>query len=337
MLASQHTVTQALRTMGLIGAAHEPSFEALTGGVSSDIWRVDTPRGPICVKRARSRLSVAADWCVPVARNAAEAAWFRVAGAILPESVPRVLAEDRKADLFAMSYLDPAAYPTWKSALLDGSASAAVGAAVGARFAKLHAATADSPDLAKNFANDDLFAALRLEPYFAETARVHPDLAGRLEDLAAITRTTRRVLIHGDVSPKNILIGVNGPIFLDAECAVYGDPAFDLAFCLTHLLLKTQARPTKAALYIASYAQLVENYSRGVDWEPLSDLIVRAAGLLPALLLARVDGKSPVDYLRPQQQEAVRLFAISELTSPSHDLNSIAANWQKNALLEEPI
>jgi 5-methylthioribose kinase len=145
--------------MGLIDQAQEPSYEALAGGISSDIWCVETDRGPICVKRARPGLAVDADWCVPVARNAVEAAWFRTAGEILPDAVPRILAEDHTADIFAMSYLDPISHPIWKNCLIDGTCGPEVAAAVGDRLATLHAATANRSDLAKAFANDDLFEA----------------------------------------------------------------------------------------------------------------------------------------------------------------------------------
>ena len=53
----------------------------LTGGVSSDIWRVDLQPEPVCVKRALAKLKVAADWRAPVERNAYEADWITVARA----------------------------------------------------------------------------------------------------------------------------------------------------------------------------------------------------------------------------------------------------------------
>ncbi len=59
-------VVAALRGAGLIASAEEARFEALAGGVSSDIWKVETPGRIFCVKRARARLKVAADWKAPV-------------------------------------------------------------------------------------------------------------------------------------------------------------------------------------------------------------------------------------------------------------------------------
>src|SRR5258706_15623986 len=104
-------------------------------------------------------------------------------------------------------------------------------------------------------------------------------------------------LVHGDISPKNILIGPAGPVFLEAECAWYGDPAFDLAFCLNHLMLKCLWTPRSASDFLDCFDAMYAAYSAGVTWEPPAILEARAAALLPALFLARVDGKSPVEYL----------------------------------------
>ena len=148
-----------------------------------------------------------------------------------------------------------------------------------------------------------------------------PDLAARLLALVETTRTTKRVLVHGDFSPKNLLVGPAGPVILDAECAWYGDPAFDLAFVLNHLLLKGAWRPQWRARYAAAFDALVDAYFAHVRWEPQAALDARTAALLPALMLARIDGKSPVEYLT---DEAVRddvrsrRFVAAPLADPSH-------------------
>ena len=117
-----------------------------------------------------------------------------------------------------------------------------------------------------------------------------------------MTLTTKRALVHGDISPKNILHGPDGPVFLDAECAWFGDPAFDLAFCLNHLLLKGAREGADRTRYIAAFSALAGAYLAGVDWESASAIEARAAALLPALFLARVDGKSPVEYLTQRKR-----------------------------------
>ncbi|MCP5153876.1 MAG: aminoglycoside phosphotransferase family protein [Ectothiorhodospiraceae bacterium] len=327
--------------MGLVDHDEHPSATALAGGVSSEIWRVDTRRGPICVKRALARLRVAQDWRAPVERNAYEAAWLRVAREVLGESAPPVLGEDRRAGLFAMPYLDPADHPVWKARLRDGDARPEFAGAVGQQLARIHAATAGDGEVARAFATDRLFTALRLDPYLVATAAVHRELEIALLDLVRVTATTRRCLVHGDVSPKNILVGpprpasdpatASGtPVLLDAECAWYGDPAFDLAFCLNHLLLKCLWVPAARTGLLACFDALAARYLARVDWEPPAELELRAARLLPGLALARVDGKSPVEYLVDEgERNRVRAAAVHLLRTPSATLAGVRRIWQR--------
>ena len=313
-----------LRRTGLCGAAETPRAQALSGGVSSDIWRVDLARGPVCVKRALPRLRVAELWQAPVERNRYEYEWFRAAGAAAPDAVPRVLARDEGA--FVMEYLVTGAYPVWKELLREGRTDAGFAARVGGTLARIHAATTG---LAAAFPTDEIFFAIRLEPYLLATAARHPALKGVLEALVARTAGTKVCLVHGDVSPKNILAGPRGPVFLDAECAWYGDPAFDLAFCLNHLLLKCLWVPQAKAGFVRCFNALSGAYLEVI---PFAEVEARAASLLPALLLARVDGKSPVEYLTSDaQKEHVRAVARSLLERPVARLSDVAKAWQESS------
>jgi aminoglycoside phosphotransferase (APT) family kinase protein len=188
----------------------------------------------------------------------------------------------------------------------------------------MHRHTAAQPELAEKFKSDLEFFSLRLEPYLLATAQQHPALASRLKFICDQTAQTRWALVHGDISPKNILCGPEGPVFLDAECAWYGDPAFDLAFCLNHLLLKAVLMPQLAPVLAQSYQQMVSAYMSAVNWENASEFEKRTAQLLPALLLARVDGKSPVEYLTtPAQLDVVRQIAVEALLHPRQSLGAV--------------
>jgi aminoglycoside phosphotransferase (APT) family kinase protein len=289
---------------------------------------VDLAQGPVCIKRALARLKVAADWRAPVERSGYEVAWLEAAAAVNPKAVPRVLGHSAEDGLFAMEYLDPRDFPPWKGELMAGRANAAFAAEVGRRLVAIHAATAGDVAVASRFDSDAIFHAIRLEPYLEATARRHPDRAAALEALVAVTAGTRLALVHGDVSPKNILTGPRGPVFLDAECAWYGDPAFDLAFCLNHLLLKCLYRPAAAAAYLGCFDALGDAYLSGVGWEGKRDIEGRVARLLPGLLLARVDGKSPVEYLQDEApKECVRRAARALLASPVPVLGAIKEKW----------
>ncbi len=302
-------------------------LEPLAGGVSSDIYRVDTGELTLCVKRALPKLKVAAEWRAPVSRNGAEVAWLRRVAALAPGHVPAVLGDDPDGGAFAMTWLPPADYPTWKTLLRDGCIEAGTAAAVGALLGRIHAATADNPQDARTFANAETFRAIRLEPYLAATGRAHPDLAARFDALADATEANARVLVHGDYSPKNILIGRDGPVVVDAECATFGEPAFDLAFVQNHLLLKALWRPHWKARYAAAFDALAAAYAAHVKWESWPSLQCRAAALLPALLLARADGKSPAEYLSDADREHVRAFARPRVAAAPATLAAIRADW----------
>ena len=317
-----------LRAHGLAAADEVPPAVALSGGVSSDIWRVDLRGGSICVKRALPRLRVEQLWEVPVERNRYERMWMETANQIIPGVAPRVLAAD-DAGCFAMQLLD--GYPLWKDELAEGRADRDFAAKVGSRLARIHAATAGDQGCAAKFDTDRNFHAIRLEPYLLAAGKVHVSLEKQLRELSERTSRTKLALVHGDVSPKNILVGPDGPVFLDAECAWYGDPAFDLAFCLNHLLLKGLWVPVRRKAFLQCFDVLAEAYLAGAAWEPRAGLETRAATLLPGLLLARVDGKSPVEYLKSDaDKDFVRDIAGRFLRAPPAALAELRAAWQRS-------
>ena len=302
----------------------------LDGGISSDIWRVDVNERSFCIKRALAKLKVAQPWTAPIERNRYEWAWINFAARHCPHAVPKPIASDAEHGVFAMEFLDPDRYPVWKRLLLDGIASPGVAAAVAAIIARIHAASAGDPSVQRGFATDAIFHAIRLEPYLLATAARHPDLASPLRALAERTASTRLALVHGDVSPKNILLGPNGPVFVDAECAWYGDPAFDAAFCLNHFLLKCVARPASAGDYLACFAAFANAYFAGVTWESQSAIEGRIASLLPALLLARVDGKSPVEYVHTERdRQRVRDVARPLIGKAPSRVADVASAWRQ--------
>ena len=226
-----------LRSAGLLDEGETATMTPLTGGVSCDVWRIDPARHPpLAVKRALPRLRVAAEWLAPVERIGSEVDWLRQVAGIDPALVPEVLAYWPEQSTFAMRFLP--GLPVWKDELAAGRVDPDFAARVGAAIARVHAATAHDPVAARTFDNTALFEALRIAPFIRYTAERDAELAANLRAVADRLAASRTALVHGDVSPKNILVGQEGPVLLDAECATFGDPAFDLAFCTSHLLLK---------------------------------------------------------------------------------------------------
>jgi 5-methylthioribose kinase len=333
VLSEQGLLRDIMVRLMLIRPDEPIQAQELAGGVSSTILKVQGESGTYCLKQSLPLLKVAKVWEAPVDRIYSEIAWLQLAGGIAPGCVPKVLGVDRLTNSFVMSFLSPEDYPNWKSELISGRVSLSFAASVGATLARIHGATVNHEELKSTFANDDTFWALRLDPYLLEAAKHHPGLATSLRALVARTEAQKLALVHGDISPKNILVGPVGPIILDAECAWYGEPAFDVAFCLNHLLLKSVALRSSSAALLAAFDAFAEAYLSGVNWEPRQNIESRVASLLPALTLARISGKSPVEYLdKSTRQDAIRIVTPLILKSPMQ-LEALKHIWKKEFYL----
>lgn len=298
------------------------AVEQLTGGVASDIARVRIGGRDICAKFALPKLKVAEDWQAPVHRNAAEYAWLEVAAEQCPDSAITLYGRSERLHGFAMEFLGGDAVYLWKAALLNEAPDRGEARAVGAMLGRIHAASAAPGFDGFAFRNRDDFRALRIEPYLTFTAMRHPDLPA-LPDLAEQLYQSERVLVHGDVSPKNILFRGAAPVLLDAECATMGDAAFDPAFCINHLILKAAHLPGSRARLLDTVAGFWAAYGASVTWEDRKGLERRISRLIPALMLARVDGKSPVEYLTEARRADIRRMARALLRAPVADLRAL--------------
>lgn len=328
-MVDKNRITRCLVEQGLAVQGEAVTFEPCGGGVSCDVFKVALKGGDVCVKQALPQLRVAADWRVSPDRSHVEAMWLREAGR-LGVPAPTVLFEEPENHFFVMTFFPEETHDVWKARLAEGHADPEFAAAVGEVLALMHNGTANSRDIATAFDNGALFEALRIDPFILHCARRHPAYADRLVALAERTRSECRALIHGDFSPKNILRGPEGPVILDAECATYGDPAFDLAFCAVHLLLKSQwqfqafdALATDAAAFVNSYLEARAD----ADAEGAETAARHAVDLMAALMLARVDGKSPVEYLDHAAQAKVRRIALAWLGKPPGSPGELIADW----------
>jgi 5-methylthioribose kinase len=293
----------------------------LTGGVSNVVLRVQIAGNPpIVIKQCRERLRVAMPWHARLDRIWAERAALDVLASILPAgTVPQPLFEDRPNYLFAMTCA-PDDSVTWKSLLMAGQTDPTIAAELGRALGTIHAEAPRHPALRQTLADTSLFDELRIDPYYRTAARAHPDLAPRIETLIASmdVSESERTLVLGDFSPKNILGHRRGLILLDFECAHCGDPAFDLGFFLTHLVLKAihfeSRSPGTAQRYLELTNRFWTGYLARAGSRP-AELVRRAIAHTAACILARVDGKSPVEYLGPDTRDIARRLAIEALRS----------------------
>jgi len=308
----------------LLKRGEKAVWRRLPGGVSSDIWRVELPAQTICVKRALAKLKVKAEWFAPTERNNYEWKWFKFIYQTFPEIVPRPIAHDTEMQMLAMEFLAPEDFKVWKTELLNGKTDAEFAAKAGKFLGKIHAKSAFNKEVAETFATDKLFYALRIEPYLLATAEKHTEVAPKIKEIAEKTLSAKIALVHGDVSPKNILIGRENPVFLDAETAWFGDPAFDLAFCLNHFLLKKAFLPQFAEGFENCFKSFAESYLSQVRWERREEIEARTSRLLPILYLGRIDGKSPVEYITDEKiKDNIRQTALNLILNPKSRLSQL--------------
>jgi len=285
------------------GIPARDAAEPLAGGVGNVVLAVRAQDGrELVVKQSLERLRVAAEWHAPKRRILSEAAGLATLRSLDADAAPAVVDVDPERMVLVLERA-PEGAEDWKAALLRGEADPVVAARLGRIVGLMHRETAGRPLPALLEDDPEAFEALRLDPYHGEVARRLPGLAARVREVADGIRATRVCLVHGDLSPKNVLVLPDGRVWLiDFEVAHRGDPVFDLAFLLSHLVLKAMRRPEAAERYVDAADAFLAAYreSRGAI-PPDAELLPQLA----CLLLARVVGKSPVDYLDSAQRDAV--------------------------------
>jgi aminoglycoside phosphotransferase (APT) family kinase protein len=302
----------------------------LSGGVSSEIYRVEEGQRRFVVKRALAKLRVGGNWCADPARNAYEHRFMSVVGRLLPGAVPRIIHKNDEEGWFAMEWLG-GEWLNWKTAMLAGVADPAIAAEAGRILGTIHHETRNSGELRREFDTLENFRALRLDAYLLATGQRHPALLDLFEAEAKRLASTRECLVHGDYSPKNMLVLGGRVTLLDCEVAWYGDPAFDLAFLLNHLHLKALFHAPHGGKFAPVCAAACEAYfaARGTGKQARMKTEGDVARLLLMLMLARVDGKSPVEYLSASaaKQDFLRRFVAARLPAGYHDLTGVSREW----------
>lgn len=313
---------ELLRRDGVVRSP-EARLTPLSGGVSCEIYLVEDGAERFVVKRALAKLKVKADWFADVNRNRHEWEYIRYVANFLPEAVPALRHCSAENNYFTMEHLD-GSFANWKQLLLAGQASVEHANHAGNLLAQIHRHSAGDADARRLFDTTQNFFQLRLEAYLLATGTKHPALRPYFEAEVARLASTRECLVHGDFSPKNILVNPGRMVILDCEVAWYGDPAFDAAFLLNHFFLKALLHaPRNSGMrpMIDAFWAAYQTARPSPEMEP------RVSHLLPMLLLARVDGKSPVEYLDPARQQVVREFVQQRLPMENIPLGELADAW----------
>jgi 5-methylthioribose kinase len=288
----------------------------LGGGVSNTVLLAELENTRLVLKQALGKLRVEQDWFSDRTRILREAgALMALAPWLPPGSVPEVWFTDHDNLVYAMSAAPAGAF-NWKSQLLAGDVKPEIAGRVGELLAGIVRFGWRRESCAAEFGDQTVFDQLRLDPYYRSTATRHPDLAPYFAQLLADSGQRRLSLVHGDWSPKNFLVCEDSVMAIDFEVIHYGDPAFDTGFLLNHLALKSFHRPQWKAAYAQAAKWFWEAYTAGlpggIDW--IERATIRHLG---CLMLARIDGKSPAEYLKNESvREQVRHFASHLIRHP---------------------
>jgi aminoglycoside phosphotransferase (APT) family kinase protein len=316
-------VTAHLVRRGLLPSSAGVEVHPLAGGVSNDVVAVTAPGFDAVVKQALGRLRVAEEWLADPSRIDTEGRALQLAGRLVPGAVPRVY---DLADGHLVIERAPGSWLTWKEQLFDGAVDSAVAERLGRVLGVWQRTTAGNAEVASDFGDVTAFGQLRVDPFHRTVAERHPDLAGVIGVTVEAMAAARVCLVHGDYTPKNVLVDPagNGLWVIDWEVAHVGDPTFDPAWTVGHLLLKTVHRPASAPAYEAAarafLAAHADELAGAVVLDP--EQLMRQAG---CLLLARVDGKSPAGYLTDDGIRRTRDLARRLLTTPP---DSVLDAWE---------
>jgi hypothetical protein len=325
-----------LRQAGRIGWDEQPRIYSLQGGVSNRTVLVQLVSGEAWVlKQALAKLRVPVDWFSSPERICREALGLEwLAKLAPPGSITPLLFKDHEQHLLAMEAV-PQPHENWKSVLLAGSIELEHFRQFATLLATIHReAYHRRAELETVFADRSFFESLRLEPYYSYSAQQTPAASDFLESLVRETLVYRTTLVHGDFSPKNILIHRGRLVLLDHEVIHFGDPAFDLGFSMTHFLSKAHHIPEHRRAILAAaneYWRIYLDELGALEWA--GELEPRAVRHTLGCLLARVVGRSPLEYLADDERRWQREAVLSILPRAPRQMADLISTFEERLCL----
>lgn len=319
--------------IGLSSKNEISSWESITPGRSSCLWKVTTNRGIFVLKQPLKKLRVNDKWHISPHRSKNEYNYLKELSDVDFEHTPRVLNYKSQKNYFIMKHID-SSYPNWKAKLLSEDIDPMDSFKAGDVLGKLHTFFLKRPCLFSMFNDKDLFHQARISPYWIHLLPKYPELKKNIRQIINTSLKKKITVIHGDVSPKNFLILKDKAILLDAECAFWGDPAYDLAFLLTHLILKSCIVPNYSSCLISVISESLRAYCPYISWESHQEFLERVQSYLLMLILARIDGKASLDYIDSNQKKLIRSFVKSKVLNDKKMADETCGSILLHELLE---
>ena len=299
-------------------------YKKLTGGVSSEVYHVRTNKNNYCIKRSLKRLLVKKKWIANTNRIKFEYLWLKHCQNILKRNIPNTYEFNDKKKYIVMEYLKTSQYKTLKQLYFKRIININTIKLISKHLYKIHSNSSNYKTKKTFEGNYKNFYDLRLDPYFNEVGRVYPKYKEYIKKINENYIKNSSTLVHGDFSPKNILVDKNKIIYLDAECCNFGDPVFDLVFFTNHLLIKSIFFKDKSQEFIKLYVSFYKEYLSNLSTKNFNSYIDRIIKMTPIMLLSRIDGKSPVEYIIKENiKNIIRKKSFLLLDGKINSLNDI--------------
>lgn len=331
-IENQENLILYLRDKGLLPEGEKLQVEVLRGGVSNRTVCIRKEDGTSWVlKQALEKLRVKEDWFSHPRRVVLEAKGIQWFSSLCPTgSVPQLIFLDEEQYVLGMeAVLKP--HDNFKELLLSGEGSSDYFEQFGQLLGTIHAqASSLESEIAKTFVDSSFFESLRLEPYYEFTAQQVPEASNFLYELIEICRASSYTLVHGDYSPKNILIYQGKLVLLDFEVVHYGDGTFDIGFALTHLLSKAHHLSPFRSYLLAGAQAFCRSYWQAVEKDWTLEKEARAVRHTLACLLARVHGRSPLEYLSQEEKDRQTRIVLSLMKNPPQHLLELIEKFEQN-------
>lgn len=301
---------------GVVTREDDFAIDYCDGGVSSKTAIVKVENRWYFAKQAREKLLVEEEWIADVDRIAIETEGNRVFHRIMPDVVPKVLLYDQENKIMVREAVSDE-FVMWKNDLLNGVLDFKIADMVVRTLANFHNHTATDSSIAETFSNRRILHQLRISPYFEFLISRHPYIGSEIKALIEQSLSRKHALVHGDYSPKNILTKEEAICVLDFEIAHFGDVSLDLSFLLSHITLKAFYHTAWFDAFLCMARFMADTYFHHIHFESRANLESHAVKMYGLFLLARVDGKSTVEYLNDEAaKQEVRESAIRLIKSP---------------------